>query len=79
MVGAITDGDLRRKMGGLLGHTAGEVMTSEPRAVAPDVLAAEVLRLMNASPHPITVMFVVDQGRPAGIIHIHDLLRAGLA
>jgi arabinose-5-phosphate isomerase len=79
LVGAITDGDLRRKMAGLLDHTAGEVMTPEPRSVSPDVLAAEVLRLMNAPPHPITVMFVVDQGRPAGIIHIHDLLRAGLA
>ncbi len=80
LVGAITDGDLRRKMNGLLDHAAGEVMTPNPRAVSPEVLAAEVLRLMNAGPHPITVMFVVDDaGKPAGILHIHDLLRAGVA
>jgi arabinose-5-phosphate isomerase len=74
--GVVTDGDLRRHMDGLLDHTAGEIMTAAPRAAAPDLLAAEALRLMNEA--RITVLFVVDEGRPVGILHVHDLLRAGV-
>ncbi|MBN8551864.1 MAG: KpsF/GutQ family sugar-phosphate isomerase [Caulobacterales bacterium] len=76
LVGMITDGDLRRHMDGLLGHTAGEVMTRGPRTVQAGTLAAEALKLMNEA--RITVLFVVDEGRPAGILHVHDLLRAGV-
>ncbi len=74
--GLITDGDLRRHMDGLLGLTAGQVMTAKPRTVGPDMLAAEALRLMNQ--WRITVLFVVQDGKPVGILHIHDLLRAGV-
>lgn len=74
--GLITDGDLRRHMDGLLGLTAGQVMTAKPRTVGPDMLAAEALRLMNE--WRITVLFVVETGKPVGILHIHDLLRAGV-
>lgn len=74
--GLITDGDLRRHMDGLLGLTAGQVMTAKPRTVEPDMLAAEALRLMNE--WRITVLFVVEAGKPVGILHIHDLLRAGV-
>ena len=74
--GLITDGDLRRHMDGLLGLTAQEVMTAKPRTIGPDMLAAEALRLMNE--WRITVLFVVEAGRPVGILHIHDLLRAGV-
>ena len=74
--GLITDGDLRRHMDGLLGLTAGQVMTAKPRTVGPDMLAAEALRLMNE--WRITVLFVVQDGKPVGILHIHDLLRAGV-
>ena len=75
--GVVTDGDLRRHMDGLLDHTAGEIMTPAPRAAAPDLLAAEALRLMNDA--RITVLFVVDDARaPLGILHVHDLLRAGV-
>ena len=74
--GVVTDGDLRRHMEGLLEHTAGEIMTLSPRAAAPHLLAAEALKLMNDA--RITVLFVVDEGRPVGILHIHDLLRAGV-
>ena len=74
--GLITDGDLRRHMDGLLGLTAGQVMTAKPRTVGPDMLAAEALRLMNE--WRITVLFVVEAGKPVGILHIHDLLRAGV-
>lgn len=74
--GLITDGDLRRHMDGLLGLTAEQVMTAKPRTVGPDMLAAEALRLMNQ--WRITVLFVVEAGKPVGILHIHDLLRAGV-
>jgi len=74
--GLITDGDLRRHMDGLLGLTAEQVMTAKPRTIGPDMLAAEALRLMNQ--WRITVLFVVEAGRPVGILHIHDLLRAGV-
>ncbi|WP_198378166.1 KpsF/GutQ family sugar-phosphate isomerase [Neoroseomonas rubea] len=83
LLGIITDGDLRRALeagGGaaLLGRTADQVMTRAPRTVQPETLAAEALHLMNA--RSITAVFVVDaEGRPVGILHIHDLLRAGVA
>ena len=76
LVGMITDGDLRRHMDGLMSHSAGEVMTLGPRTVEPGTLAAEALKLMNEM--RITVLFVVDGGRPVGILHVHDLLRAGV-
>jgi arabinose-5-phosphate isomerase len=76
LAGLITDGDLRRHMDGLLALKAGQVMTASPRTAAPTMLAAEALHLMNS--WRITVLFVVDQDKPVGILHIHDLLRAGL-
>jgi arabinose-5-phosphate isomerase len=57
-------------------HRAGEVMTPSPKAAAPAMLAAEALRIMNDS--RITVLFVVEDRRPVGILHVHDLLRAGV-
>jgi arabinose-5-phosphate isomerase len=76
--GIITDGDLRRHMGnGLLEQRAGAIMTPGPKTVSPDLLASAALELINAS--KITALFVVEDGRPVGIIHIHDLLRAGVA
>jgi len=74
--GLITDGDLRRHMEGLMSHAAGEVMTPSPKTVTPDTLAAEALKLMNEA--RITVLFVVEDGRPVGVLHVHDLLRAGV-
>ena len=81
LVGIITDGDLRRAMApDLLVRLAGEVMTTAPRTIGPEALAAEALHLMNAPDRPITTLFVVDTGRrPVGILHVHDLLRAGIA
>jgi arabinose-5-phosphate isomerase len=76
--GIITDGDLRRHMGdGLLGRRAGEIRTPGPKTVTPDLLASAALEIINAS--AITALFVVEDGRPVGIIHVHDLLRAGVA
>lgn len=74
--GVVTDGDLRRHMDGLLDHTAGEIMTRGGRTASPDLLAAEALKIMNEA--RITVLFVVEDGRPVGILHVHDLLRAGV-
>lgn len=76
LVGLITDGDLRRHMDGLLQHKAGEVMTRAPLVIAPGALAAEALKLMND--RRITVLFVVEAERPVGVLHVHDLLRAGV-
>lgn len=78
LVGIITDGDLRRHMSpDLLSRAAFEVMTRSPRSIAPDALAVEALREMND--RRITALFVVEHGRPVGILHVHDLLRAGVA
>jgi len=81
LVGIVTDGDLRRAMGpDLLSRRAADVMTPAPRTIAPDALADEALHAMNARDRPITALFVVDAAiRPLGILHIHDLLRAGIA
>ncbi len=79
LVGIITDGDLRRKMAGLLDHTAGEVMTANPTTIAPDQLAEEAVAIMNR--RKITCLFVAEEraGAPAiGLLHIHDCLRVGL-
>jgi arabinose-5-phosphate isomerase len=55
-------------------------MTPAPRTIGPETLAAEALHLMNDPQRPITALFVVDAAqRPLGILHIHDLLRAGVA
>jgi arabinose-5-phosphate isomerase len=78
LVGIITDGDLRRHMGGnLLGATTAEIMTRKPKTVPPDMLASAALELLNAS--RITAIFVLDKGKPVGVVHVHDLLRAGVA
>jgi arabinose-5-phosphate isomerase len=81
LIGIVTDGDLRRAMGpDLLAREVGSVMTDAPRTIGPDALAAEALHAMNAHQRPITALFVVDRdGKPVGILHIHDLLRSGVA
>jgi arabinose-5-phosphate isomerase len=80
LAGIITDGDLRRHMEGLLARSAAEVMTRAPRTITPGALAETALGLMQD--RKITCLFVADQGSapiPRGILHIHDLLRAGVA
>lgn len=78
LVGVITDGDLRRHMSaGLLGQTAGQVMTPGPRTIRPAALAAEALGLMNR--FKVTSLFVTTEDRPVGILRVHDCLRAGLS
>ncbi len=79
LAGVITDGDLRRHMGpGLMEQKVEEVMTHTPRSITADMLAVEVIEFINAT--RITSVFVVDgNGRPHGLIHIHDLLRIGVS
>jgi arabinose-5-phosphate isomerase len=78
LVGIITDGDLRRHMrASLLDARVDDVMTKNPRTIRPDQLASEALELLNAT--RITALMVVDAGKPVGIMHFHDLLRAGAA
>ena len=78
LAGISTDGDLRRHIGdGLLARTVDEVMTRSPKTVDPDTLAATALQIVNSS--AITTLMVVDGGRPVGIVHLHDLLRIGVA
>jgi arabinose-5-phosphate isomerase len=78
LVGVISDGDLRRNIAGLMDLRAGDITTRNPVTVTPDMLAAKALALVNAQ--EISVLPVVDaQNRPVGVLHIHDLLRAGVA
>jgi arabinose-5-phosphate isomerase len=78
LAGVITDGDLRRHMGvDLLQAPVDEIMTTSPKTVRPDQLVSEALQLLNTS--KITALIVVDKDRPVGIVHFHDLLRAGVA
>ncbi len=80
LIGIITDGDLRRCLSSdLLHRTAGDIMTRNPRTISPDVLAAEALKVMNTTGKGITQLFVIQDNKPIGIIHIHDCLRAGVA
>ena len=80
LIGIITDGDLRRCLTpDVLNKKASDVMTRNPKTTGPDVLAAEAVNLMNNTGKGITQLFVVDEGKPVGIIHLHDCLRAGVA
>jgi len=78
LVGIITDGDLRRHMkDNIVAMKACEVMTENPLKIRQNALALEALALMNEK--KVTNLFVLEKGRPAGIIHIHDVLRAGVS
>ena len=78
LLSVLTDGDLRRAFnaGGSFQTPVEEVMTKTPVIATPDILAADLLGMMNT--RRITSLFVVENGRPVGILHMHDLLRAGL-
>ncbi len=78
LAGIITDGDLRRHMSpDLLRRKAGDVMTASPVTISSNALAAEALGIMND--RTITTLFVVDDGKLVGIVHIHDILHSGVA
>ena len=78
LAGVVTDGDLRRNMARLLECAAGDVATRDPITIQPDRLAAEALAILNE--RKTTALVVRDENnRPVGVVHIHDLLRAGVA
>ncbi|SHN78857.1 KpsF/GutQ family sugar-phosphate isomerase [Bradyrhizobium erythrophlei] len=78
VVGIVTDGDLRRHMGpGLMTAVVDDVMTKNPKTIRSTLLAGEALEVLNAS--KITALIVTEASKPVGIIHMHDLLRAGVA
>ena len=87
LIGVITDGDLRRGLQAhgdrILSKRAVEIMTLKPRSIEKDALASQALARMEENvPRPITSLFVVEQPAdrtPIGILHIHDLLKAGIA
>ncbi len=80
LVGVVTDGDLRRHIGpALMEQTVGTIMTRMPKTVPPDCLVGEALAMMNQATRPFTVLFVIEHGKPLGIVHMHDFLRLGVA
>ncbi len=78
LVGIITDGDLRRNMrNDLLDARVDDIMTRGPKTVRPDQLLSETLEILNSM--KVTALFAVEAGKPVGVIHVHDLLRVGVA
>lgn len=81
LVGIITDGDLRRlveQRHDIWNLSAKEVMTKKPKCVRAGVLAAEALRVMEE--YAINALIIIDgTGDPVGMVHVHDLIKAGLA
>jgi arabinose-5-phosphate isomerase len=80
LVGIVTDGDLRRHMTpDLLSKHVHEIMTPRPKTIARNALVAEAVGFMTNAERPFTNLWVVENGRPVGILHMHDCLRAGVA
>ena len=78
LVGIVTDGDLRRHMAAnLLELRVEDVMTKAPKSIRPNALAAEAVWVMNQN--SITSLFIAQNGKPLGIVHMHDCLRAEIA
>lgn len=78
LMGVVTDGDIRRLVAkGRMAMTIDDVMTRNPVVVAPGMLASAALAEMNAK--RITQLFVVDAGKPMGVVHMHDFLKIGVA
>lgn len=83
LTGIVTDGDLKRilsERGDALEMAVGDVMTPNPKTIDPAMLAADALSAMELNESgPLLMYFIVDdEGRPVGLLHIHDILRAGL-
>jgi arabinose-5-phosphate isomerase len=80
LVGALTDGDVRRSLGKAdLNSPVVDFMTRAPVSVARETLAGEAMRLMNERERPFNLLFVCENGRLIGAVHMHDFLRAGIA
>ena len=78
LCGIVTDGDLRRKLAtNLLGEIVDDVMSDKPKTVSPETLASAALETLNQS--KITALMVTEDDKPVGLVHLHDLLRVGIA
>ena len=78
LIGIVTDGDLARNLHRNLAETTvDDIMTRGPKTVKPQMLASAALGLLNA--HNISALIVVDDDKPVGVVHFHDLLRIGAA
>lgn len=79
LIGAFTDGDLRRAVTGKqnLTDAVGQLMTVTPISISPNDLASEAFHIMHQ--HNITLLFVCEKDRVVGALHMHDLLHAGVA
>ncbi len=78
LTGILTDGDLRRCLSAqILDEKAVDLMTRNPKTISPDAMTAEALKIMHDK--KITNLFVLEGGKPVGVIHIHDLLTNGVA
>lgn len=77
LVGIVTDGDIRRRIDAdMASLSVDEVMTKDPKSVTPATLAAEALGYLSRT--RITALFVVEDGTPVGLIHVHDMLSLGV-
>lgn len=78
LTGILTDGDLRRCLSSkILEEKAVDLMTRNPKTISPNAMTAEALKIMHDK--KITNLFVVENSKPVGVIHIHDLLNNGVA
>jgi arabinose-5-phosphate isomerase len=78
LTGMLTDGDLRRCLSPeILAKKASELMTKNPKTISKDIMASEALKIMHDK--KITNIFIVENKKPIGVIHIHDLLNNGVA
>ena len=78
LTGILTDGDLRRCLSAqILDEKAVDLMTRNPKTISPEAMTAEALKIMHDK--KITNLFVLEGGKPVGVIHIHDLLTNGVA
>ena len=76
--GMFTDGDLRRCLNAdLKNATANEIMTKNPITAQKEMFTSEAIKIMNEK--KITNLFVIEDNKPIGTIHIHDLLKSGVA
>jgi arabinose-5-phosphate isomerase len=76
LVGIVTDGDLRRRLSAdSFAGTARSLMSASPRTIGPQAALADAIALMNEQ--KIMTLFVVEEGAPVGVLHMHDLLTAG--
>ena len=77
LIGIVTDGDLRRRVTPeMFAKRARDIMTASPRTISPDAPVADAIAIMNEK--RITLLFAVEDGRPVGVVHMHDLLAAGV-